>query len=220
MHWFLSLQLRIALRKAEEHARHQSFEAPPELIDLLKRTYHIEEAAFEVKRKSAENAMLVAKEQVIRSPIDEREIEQRSIISRWTKFQKCKKVSLARCESLIRVAWITLVNWSVPPSRIDGGQWRDGYILNGICRARLAEVQEEYEERETRWNRIASLLDRDDLISNTSSLSTATNLSLNNGLNATSSTNGKWFLRPLSHRTTDRSLFHLNFIAVFRTRGE
>lgn len=35
-----------------------------ELIDLLKRTYHIEEVAFETKRKLAENAMLNAKEQV------------------------------------------------------------------------------------------------------------------------------------------------------------
>ncbi len=56
--------MRIALRKAEEHARHQSYETPPELIDLLKRTYHIEEIAFETKRKLAENAMLTAKEQV------------------------------------------------------------------------------------------------------------------------------------------------------------
>ena len=56
--------MRIALRKAEEHARHQSYEAPAELIDLLKRTYHIEEVAFEIKRKLAENAMLNAKEQV------------------------------------------------------------------------------------------------------------------------------------------------------------
>ncbi|CAF4530075.1 unnamed protein product, partial [Rotaria magnacalcarata] len=29
----------------------------------------------------------------------------------------------------------------------------------------LAEVHDEYEEREQRWNRIASLLDRNDLIS-------------------------------------------------------
>ena len=58
------MKLRIALRKAEEHARHQSYEAPSELIDLLKRTYHIEELAFETKRKLAENAMLSAKEQV------------------------------------------------------------------------------------------------------------------------------------------------------------
>lgn len=61
---FFFQQLRIALRKAEEHARHQSYEAPSELIDLLKRTYHIEETAFEQKRKSAESAMLTAKDQV------------------------------------------------------------------------------------------------------------------------------------------------------------
>jgi len=33
-----------------------------------------------------------------------------------------------------------------------------------VCRERLAEVHDEYEERERRWNRIASLLDREDLI--------------------------------------------------------
>ncbi len=60
------IQLRIALRKAEEHAQHQSYEPPGELIDLLKRTYQIEEVAFEIKRKSAESAMLTAKEQVIK----------------------------------------------------------------------------------------------------------------------------------------------------------
>lgn len=52
------------MRKAEEHAQHQSYEPPSELIDLLKRTYLMEEAAFEVKRKSAEIAMFNAKEQV------------------------------------------------------------------------------------------------------------------------------------------------------------
>ena len=52
------------MRKAEEHAQHQSYEPPSELIDLLKRTYLMEEAAFEANRKIAENAMLTAKEQV------------------------------------------------------------------------------------------------------------------------------------------------------------
>jgi hypothetical protein len=33
-----------------------------------------------------------------------------------------------------------------------------------VFRERLAEVHDEYEERERRWNRIASLLDREDLI--------------------------------------------------------
>lgn len=56
--------MRLALRRAEEHAQHQSYEPPSELIDLLKRTYHVEEMAFETKRKSAEAAMLTAKEQV------------------------------------------------------------------------------------------------------------------------------------------------------------
>jgi hypothetical protein len=35
-----------------------------------------------------------------------------------------------------------------------------------LFRERLADVHDEYEERERRWNRIASLLDRDDFISN------------------------------------------------------
>jgi hypothetical protein len=34
------------------------------LIDLLKQTYYIEEMACDTKRKSAEHAMLAAKEQV------------------------------------------------------------------------------------------------------------------------------------------------------------
>ncbi len=42
-------------------------------------------------------------------------------------------------------------------------------------RERLTEVQDEYEERERRWNRIALLVDREDLISN-SSLSTTTSM--------------------------------------------
>ena len=59
--WF---QLQIALRQAEEHAQHQTYEAPTELIELLKRTHYHEEAAFEVKRKMAETALLCAKDQV------------------------------------------------------------------------------------------------------------------------------------------------------------
>ena len=71
-------------------------------------------------------------------------------------------------------------------------------------RDRLAEVQEECEEREKRWNRIASLLDRDDLTSNLSSsstsmattqyLSTSTNASLNNGVTQNPSTGIDRFL--------------------------
>lgn len=59
------------------------------------------------------------------------------------------------------------------------------------CRERLADVHDEYEERERRWNRIASLLDREDLGSNSSSSSTSIGMnqhlansvtgSLNNG---------------------------------------
>ena len=61
------------------------------------------------------------------------------------------------------------------------------------------DVHDEYEERERRWNRIGSLLDREDLISNSSSSTTAstganqyligtTNGSLNNSLNNSLST--------------------------------
>jgi hypothetical protein len=58
-------------------------------------------------------------------------------------------------------------------------------------RERLADVQDECEERERRWNRIAILIDREDLISNSSSTSSmmignqyslgTPNASLNNG---------------------------------------
>ncbi len=58
--------MQIALHQAEEHAEHQSYEPPNELIDLLKRTFHIEEAAFEIKRKLAETALITAKDQVQR----------------------------------------------------------------------------------------------------------------------------------------------------------
>jgi len=139
-------QLRIALRKAEEHAQHQSFEAPAELIDLLKRTYHIEESAFEVKRKSAESAMLIAKDQM-------------SKISKMQKgFFGAVRIAHTGCMDNISE-------------------------LISAAKSRLAEVQEEYEEREHRWNRIACLLDREDLISCSSSTSTTTN-----GLNGPNST--------------------------------
>jgi hypothetical protein len=59
-------------------------------------------------------------------------------------------------------------------------------------RERLADLHDEYEERERRWNRIASLIDREDLISNSSSstismignqyLPGSTNTSLNSGI--------------------------------------
>ena len=54
----------MALKQAEEHAHQQSYEPPAELFDLLRRTHHIEEAAFEVKRKLAENSLITAKDQV------------------------------------------------------------------------------------------------------------------------------------------------------------
>lgn len=59
------------------------------------------------------------------------------------------------------------------------------------CRERLADVQDEYEERERRWNRIAALLEREDLGSNSSSsnASIGTNQYLL-GNSASSVTNG------------------------------
>ena len=47
-------------------------------------------------------------------------------------------------------------------------------MFDHVLRANLAAVQDEFEERENRWNRIASLLDREDLISNSSSSTTST----------------------------------------------
>jgi hypothetical protein len=35
---------------------------------------------------------------------------------------------------------------------------------NLFCRQRLIEIHDEYEEREQRWNRIATILNRDDLL--------------------------------------------------------
>ncbi|CAF0741682.1 unnamed protein product [Rotaria sordida] len=129
-------QLRTALRQAEEHAQHQSYEAPSELIDLLKRTYHVEEIAFEVKRKSAESAMLTAKEQM-------------SKISKMQKgFFGAVRIAHTGCMDNIS----ELIN---------------------AAKQRLTNIQDEYEEREKRWNRIASLLDREDLISYSSSSSTS-----------------------------------------------
>jgi len=65
--------------------------------------------------------------------------------------------------------------------------------LTFFSRERLDDVQDEFEERERRWNRIASLIDREDLISNSSSTSSmmlgnqyspgTTHTSSNNGIN-------------------------------------
>ncbi|CAF1099606.1 unnamed protein product [Adineta ricciae] len=147
-------QLRIALKKAEEHAKHQSYEPPAELIDLLRRTYNIEEVAFETTRRSAENAMLTAKDQM----------------NKVSKMQKgfFGAVRIAHTGCMDNISEL---------------------ISN--AKERLAEVQREYEERERRWNRIAALLNREDLLSNsspsTSSIGTnqfaaaSTAASLNNG---------------------------------------
>lgn len=56
--------MKNAIHQAEEHARQQSKDAPSELIDLLKRTYQIEETNFDLKRKLAEQTFLNAKEHV------------------------------------------------------------------------------------------------------------------------------------------------------------
>jgi len=57
--------LKNAVQQAEEHVRQQSNNPPNELIDLLKRTYQIEEIDFDMKRKLAESAFLTAKDHVI-----------------------------------------------------------------------------------------------------------------------------------------------------------
>ncbi|CAF4105810.1 unnamed protein product, partial [Rotaria sp. Silwood2] len=148
-------QLRIALHQAEEQAQYQTYEPPSELIDLLKRTYHVEEIAFEAKRKTAESAMLTAKEQMIK-------------ISKMQRgFFGAVRIAHTGCMDNIS----ELIN---------------------AAKQRLTNVQDEYEERERRWNRIAALLDREDLISYSSSssasssgnqyLSGSPQLSSNNGI--------------------------------------
>lgn len=56
-------------------------------------------------------------------------------------------------------------------------------------RQRLAMVQNEYEEREKRWNRIAQLLDREDFIGSGSSSSSS------------SATSGNQYLNPMPYST-------------------
>ncbi|CAF0927732.1 unnamed protein product [Adineta steineri] len=119
-------QLQLALRKAEEHAQHQSYEPPNELIELLRRTYHNEEAAFEVKRKLAETALITAKEQM-------------------NKISKMQKGFFGA----VRIAHTNCID-------------NVGELINA-AKDRLIVIHDEYEEREQRWNRIATLLNRDDL---------------------------------------------------------
>ncbi|CAF0721856.1 unnamed protein product [Didymodactylos carnosus] len=142
-------QLRIALRKAEEHARHQSYEAPSELLELLQRTHDLEEAAFEIKRKLAENAMMNAKEHM-------------------TKISKMQKGFFGA----VRIAHTSCMD--------DVGE------LINAAKEKLAEIQDEYEERERRWHKIAVLVNRDDFIgqiasNQSSSISTTTSPSIYNG---------------------------------------
>jgi len=63
-------------------------------------------------------------------------------------------------------------------------------LLFQTFRERHREIQDEYEEREKRWNRIGSLLDREDLVSNSSSSSVSMthNVYLNNGIPSSMST--------------------------------
>ncbi|CAF0740607.1 unnamed protein product [Rotaria sp. Silwood1] len=119
-------QLQIALRQAEEHAQQQSYEPSNELIDLLKRTYHIEETAFEVKRKLTETALITAKEQM-------------------NKISKMQKGIFGA----VRIAHTNCIDTA-------------GDLIN-VAKERLTEIHDEYEEREQRWNRIAVLLNHDDL---------------------------------------------------------
>ncbi|UJR33378.1 hypothetical protein I4U23_020826 [Adineta vaga] len=148
-----SEQLRIALKKAEEHAQHQSYEPPAELIELLKRTYNLEEIAFETTRRSAENAMLTAKEQM-------------------NKISKMQKGFFGA----VRIAHTGCID-------------NISELINA-AKERLADVQREHEERERRWNRIAALLNREDIMNNGTSSPTSigTNVSVNNGnsINGTS----------------------------------
>ncbi|CAF3350485.1 unnamed protein product [Rotaria sp. Silwood1] len=150
--------LRHALHQAEEQAQYQSYEPPSELIDLLKRTYHVEEMAFEAKRKSAESSMLTAKEQM-------------------TKISKMQRGFFGA----VRIAHTGCMD-------------NISELINA-AKQRLTIVQDEYEERERRWNRIASLLDREDLVSYSSSSSSSIGgnqylggspqTSLNNGITNT-----------------------------------
>lgn len=120
-------QLKNAIDQAEEHARQQSKQVPNELIDLLKRTYQIEETSFDLKRKLAENAFLSAKEHV-------------------NKMSKMRKGFLGA----VRIAHMNYME-------------NAGELIN-TAKERLLKLQNEHEEREQRWNRIACLLNRDDLI--------------------------------------------------------
>ncbi|CAF1297206.1 unnamed protein product [Rotaria magnacalcarata] len=163
-------QLRVALRQAEEHAHYQSYDAPSELIDLLKRTYHIEEIAFEVKRRSAESAMLAAKDQMNK-------------ISKMQRgFFGAVRIAHTGCMDNISE-------------------------LISSAKQRLAIVQDECEEREKRWNRISSILDREDLINYSSSLSSTTMPISGNqylsGISHTPSNNG--INNSLSSDTSSRS---------------
>ncbi|CAF4768891.1 unnamed protein product [Rotaria socialis] len=66
--------------------------------------------------------------------------------------------------------------------------------LISSAKQRLAIVQDECEEREKRWNRISSILDREDLINYSSSLSSTTmpisGNQYSSGISQTSANNG------------------------------
>lgn len=113
---FSSIQLQIALHQAEEHAQNQSYEPSNELIELLKRTYNMEEIAFEVKRKIAETALITAKDQVNEPSLLVTSL-QHWIHSRWIKFPRCKKGSSVLYVLPIPIALTMPVNWSIPLSK-------------------------------------------------------------------------------------------------------
>ncbi|UJR33376.1 hypothetical protein I4U23_020824 [Adineta vaga] len=130
-------QLQIALRQAEEHAKHQSYEPPNELVDLLRRTYHNEEISFETKRKLAETALTTARDQM-------------------NKISKMQKGFFGA----VRIAHTNCID-------------NAGELINA-AKDRLMVIHDEYEEREQRWTRIASLLNRDDFITSGSTTVTST----------------------------------------------
>ncbi|CAF0802460.1 unnamed protein product [Didymodactylos carnosus] len=77
-----------------------------------------------------------------------------------------------------------------------------GELINA-AKEKLAEIQDEYEERERRWHKIAALVDRDDLIGQTisnqsSSGSTTTSLSVGNGGVTSTMNPSDAFSRPKS----------------------
>lgn len=88
---------------------------------------------------------------------------------RWIEFPRCKKVFSVLFVLRIQIVSTMLVNWLMQRSKIDTLSLSNRFDLN-LLRQRLIEVHDEYEEREQRWNRISTLLNRDDISSLTTSV--------------------------------------------------